>query len=88
MRGQREGQKVIAPKRVYFGNFLIEMESLGNFLQNDTKFVQILQVVKEVLRFKIWQVPPFFTKTPIFEWAYHKNYSFDFNKIENMGFFI
>ena len=38
-RGQSKGQKVIAPKRTYFGNFLTEMESLGNFLQNDTKFV-------------------------------------------------
>ena len=41
--------KVIAPKRAYFEIFLTEMEFLGNFLQNDTKFVQILQVVAEIL---------------------------------------
>ena len=64
------------------------MESLGNFLQNDTKFVQIPQVVAEILWFEIWQVPPFFTKPPIFEGAYLQNYSSNFNKIENIGFFI
>ena len=64
------------------------MESLGNFLQNDTKFVQIPLVVAEILRFEIWWVPPFFAKTPIFEGVYLQNYSSDFNKIENIGFFI
>ena len=63
------------------------MESLGNFLQNDTILVQIPQVVAEILRFEIWRVPPFFAKTPIFEGAYLQNYSSDFNKIENIGFF-
>ena len=64
------------------------MESLGNFFQNDTKFVQIHQVVAEILRFEIWLIPPFFAKTPIFEGAYLQNYNSDFNKIENSGFFI
>ena len=68
--------------------FLMEMESLGNFLQNDTKFVQIPQVVAEILQFEIWRVPPFFAKTPIFEGVYLPNCSSDFNKIENIGFFI
>ena len=45
--------------------FLTEMESLGNFLQNDTKFVQIPQVVAEILRFEIWQVPLFSQKPQI-----------------------
>ena len=63
------------------------MESLGNFHQNDTKFVQIPQVVAEILRFEIWRVPPFFAKTPIFEEAYLQNYRSNFNKIENIGFF-
>ena len=80
--------KVIVPKHAYFGNFLTEMKSLGNFLQNDTKFVQIPQVVAEIQRFEIWQVPPFFAKTPIFEGAYLQNYSSDFNIIENIGFYI
>ena len=71
-----------------FRNFLTDMESLGNFLQNDTEFVQIPQVVAEILRFEIWRVPPFFAKTPIFEGAYLQNHSSDFNKIENIGFFI
>ena len=88
IRGQSKGQKVIAPKRVYFGNFLTEMESLGNFLQIVTKFVQIPQVVAEILRFEIWRVPPFLAKPPIFEGAYLQNYSSDFNKIENICFFI
>ena len=61
-RGRSKGQKVIAPKHAYFENFLTEMESLGNFLQNDTKFVQIPQVVGEILRFEIWWVPPFSQK--------------------------
>ena len=39
------------------------MVSLGNFLQNDTKFVQIPQVVVEILRIEIWRVPPFLQKT-------------------------
>ena len=39
--------------------FLTEMESLGNFLQNDTKFVQILQVVVKILQIEKWRVPPF-----------------------------
>ena len=64
------------------------MESLGNFLQNDTKFAQFHQVVAEILRFEIRRVPSFFTKTPIFEGAYLQNYSSDFYKIENIGFFI
>ena len=72
----------------HFGNFLTQMESLGNFLQNDTKFVQIPRVVAEILQFEIWQVSPFFGKTPIFKGAYIQNYSSDFNKIENSGFFI
>ena len=61
---------------------------MGNFLQNDTKFVQIPQVVAEILRFETWRVPPFFAKTPIFEGAYLQNHSSDFIKIENIGFFI
>ena len=81
--------KVIVPKHAYFGNFfLTEMKSLGNFLQNDTKFVQIPEVVAEIQRFEIWRVPPFFAKTPIFEGAYLQNYSSDFNIIENIGFYI
>ena len=67
--------------------FLTEMVSLGNFLKNDTKFVQIPQVVVEILRIEIWRVPPFFTKTPIFEEAYLQNYSSNFNKIENIGLY-
>ena len=86
--GQSKGQKVIAPKHAYFGNFLTEMEFLGNFLQNDTKFVQIPQVVAKILEFKIWRVPPFFTKTPSFEGVYLQNYSSNFSKIENIGYFI
>ena len=66
IRGQSKSQKVIAPKCAYFRNFLTEMESLDNFLQNDTKFVQIPQVVAEILRIEIWRVPPFFAKTPNF----------------------
>ena len=80
--------KVIAPKHAYSENFLTEMESLGSFLQNDTKFVQIPLVVAEILQFEIWRVPLFFAKPPIFEGAYLQNYSFDFNKIENIGFFM
>ena len=65
------------------------MESFGNFLQNDTKFVQISQVVVgEILQFEIWRVPPFLGKTTIFKEAYLQNYRSDFNKIENIGFFI
>ena len=64
------------------------MESLGNFLQNNTKFVQFLQVVAEILQFKIQRVPLFFAKAPIFEGAYLQNYSLDFNKIENICFLI
>ena len=56
--------------------FLTEMESLGNFLQNDTKFVQVLQVVAEILQFEIWRVPPFFAKTLIFEGAYLNIFEF------------
>ena len=85
--GQSKGQKVIAPKHAYFGNFLTEMESLRNFLQNDTKFAQIPQVVAKISLFEIWRVPPFFAKNPIFKGAYLQNYSSDFNKIENIGFF-
>ena len=89
IRGQSKGQKVIAPKHAYFRNFLTEMESFGNFLQNDTKFVQISQVVVgEILQFEIWRVPPFLGKTTIFKEAYLQNYRSDFNKIENIGFFI
>ena len=80
--------KVVAPKHAYFENFLTEMESLGNFLQNDTKFVQIPQVVAEILRFEIWQIPPFFPKKQFLMGPYLQNYSSDFNKIENIGFFI
>ena len=54
--------KVIAPKHAYFENILTEMEFLSNFLQNDTKFVQIPQVVAKILQFEIWRVPPFFAK--------------------------
>ena len=86
--GQSKSQKVIAPKHAYFGNFLTDVEFLGNFLQNDTKFVQIPQVVAEILRFEIWRVPLFFAKTPIFEGAYLQNYSSDLDKIENIGFFM
>ena len=64
------------------------MKFLSNFLQNDTKFVQIPQEVAEILQFEIWQVTPFFEKNPIFEGASLQNYSFDFNKIENIGFVI
>ena len=74
----------MAPKHAYFGNFLTEMESLGNFLQIDTKFVQIPLVVAEILRFEIWQVPSFFAKKTI----YFQNYTSNFSKIENIGFFI
>ena len=59
---QSKGQKVIALKHAYFRNFLTEMESLGNFLQNNTKFVQIPQVVAKIFRFEIWQVPLFLQK--------------------------
>ena len=38
------------------------MESLGNFLQNDIKFVQIPLVVVEILQFEIWWIPPFSAK--------------------------
>ena len=38
------------------------MESQGNFLQNDTKFVQIPQVVMEILQIEMWQVLPFYAK--------------------------
>ena len=38
IRGQSECQTVIGPKLAYSGNFLTEIESLGNFFQNDTKF--------------------------------------------------
>ena len=88
IQGQSKGQTVIAPKHAYSGNFLTKMESLGNFLQNDTKFVQISQVVAEILQFEIWRVSPFFAKPPIFDEVYLRNYSSDFKKIENIGFFI
>ena len=64
--GQSKDQKVIARKHTYSGNFLTEMESKGNFFQNDTKFLQIPQVVSEIMQFKIWRVPPFFCKNPNF----------------------
>ena len=38
------------------------MESLGNFLQNDTKFVQVPQEVAEILQFKIWRYSLFSQK--------------------------
>ena len=46
--------------------FLTEMESLGNFLQNDTKFVQILQVVAKILQLQKMAGTPFFRKIPNF----------------------
>ena len=49
IRGQSNGQNVITSKHAYSGNFFTKMESLGNFLQTDTKFVQIPQVVAEIL---------------------------------------
>ena len=63
------------------------MGSLGDFLQNDTKFVQILLVVAGMLQFEIWQVPAFFPKTSIFEGVYLQKYCSNFNKIKNIGFF-
>ena len=63
-------------------------EIVEQFPQNDTKFVPFSQVVAEILRFEIWRVPSFFAKTPIFCGAYLRNYSSDFNKIENIGFFV
>ena len=45
-------------------------------------------VVAEILQFEIWRVPPFSAKTTILEGVYLQNYSSDFNKIENIGFFI
>ena len=39
--GQSKTQKVIAPKHAHSKTSLTEMESLGNFLQLDTKFFQI-----------------------------------------------
>ena len=69
------------------GNFLTEMGSLGNFLQNDSKFVEISQVVAKIPHLKFWRVPPFFAQTPIFEGAYLQNYSPNFNKLKILGFF-
>ena len=63
------------------------MESLGNFLQNDTKFVQVPQEVAEILQFKIWRYSLFLQKK-IFGGAYLQNYCSDFDKIETIGFFI
>ena len=88
IQGQNQGKKVIVPKQAGCRNFLTEMESLGNFLQNATKFVEILQVVAEISQFEFRRVPPFFAKTPIFEGAYLQNYSPDFNKIKNLGVFL
>ena len=88
IRGQNQGKKVIVPKHADSRNFLTEMESLGNFLQNATKFVEIFQVVAEISQFEFRQVPPFFGITPIFEEAYLQNYSPNFNKIKNLGVFI
>ena len=63
------------------------MESLGNFLQNDTKFVQIPLVVAEILQFEIWRVPLFFFAKPsIFEGAYLQNCSSDFKRMKTVGF--
>ena len=45
--------------------FLTEMESFGNFLQNDTKFVQIPLVIAEILQCEIRRVP-FFLQKPQF----------------------
>ena len=53
---------VIGPKHAYSEKFLTEMESLSNFLQNNTKFVQISQGVAEILQFEIRQVPLFLQK--------------------------
>ena len=62
------------------------MESLGNFLQNDTKLIQIPQVVAEIWQFEVWWVPPFFAKKKIWGGAYLQNYSSDYNKIKNIDF--
>ena len=82
------GQKAIAPKHAYSDNFLTEVESLANFLQNDIKFVQIPLVVAKILQFEIWWIPSFFAKPPIFEEAYLQNCSSDFKKIEKIVFFM
>ena len=79
--GQNQGKKVIASKRADYENLLTEMKSWGHFLQNDTKLV-------EIPKWLFWWVPPFFTKTPIFEGAYLQNYIPDFYKIENWGFLL
>ena len=82
-----QGQNVIVPKRAHFGYFLTEMEFLGNFLRNDTKFVEIPLVVAEISLFEFRQLVQFFDQTPISEGAYLQNYSPNFNKIKNLGFF-
>ena len=62
------------------------MESLCDFLQNDSKFFEIL-VVTEISQFEVWQVAPFFAKTRIFDGAYLQNCCLDCNKIKNLGGF-
>ena len=66
---------IIAPKHAYFGNFLTEMESLGNFLQNDTKFVQMPKWLRRYCNLKYGRYPLFSPKPQFL------------NKIENIGFF-
>ena len=63
------------------------MEFLGNFLRNDAKFVEIPLVVAEISQFEFRQLVQFFDQTPISEGAYLQNYSPNFNKIKNLGFF-
>ena len=87
IRSQNQGQIVIVPKRAHSGYFLTERESLGNFLRNDAKFVEIPLVVAEISQFKFRQLVQFFALTPISEGAYLQNYSPNFNKIKNLGFF-
>ena len=62
IRGQNQGQKVIASNRADSENFLTYMEFSGNFLQNDTKFVEIPLVVGKISQFEFYWVPPFFAK--------------------------
>ena len=75
--GVKSRSKSHASKRADSGIFLIEMKSLGNFLQNDPKFVEIPLVIAEISQFEFWRVPSFFAKTPIFKGAYLQNYSSD-----------
>ena len=84
---QSKGQKVIASKHAYSGNFLTDMESLGNFLQNGTKFVPPSGLWR-YCNLKYGGHSLFFAKTTILEETYLQNYSFDFNKIEIFCFFM